>query len=233
MTRLLAIALLLLPCSVHAEEVNWTKGLITVRASASVHADAPDAYASAEDAARLEAFGLLLEAVKGVHVTRETTLEEFARKHSVESRVEGLVSDVKTQGKPEFRKASNKIEATIEMQICLHNVSPECAQQQSVQSLVQAVAPPVKPILDDKPCEAALRSENSDRPMDGIGSLMILLAGIDGYVLNLSGVPFSVKYPDGKGGYCTLTSPATLDAKPYEILSKDGCKMIFKDTLPM
>ena len=230
MKKLLTIiAFLLFPCLIYAEEINWPKGLITVKASASVAADSPDAYANAEDAARLEAFGLLLEAVKGVRVSRDTTLDQFAREHNVEARVEGLISDVTSQGKPAFRKVGNNIEATLEMQICLHNVSPECARQQSLQSLVQAVAPPIKPVYDDKPCEVALRSEFKERPMDGIGSLIISLAGIDTYVLNLGGVPFSVKYPDGKGGYCTVTSPATLDARPYEVLSKEGYKMIFQD----
>ncbi|MFZ4858971.1 MAG: hypothetical protein ACOYL3_21560 [Desulfuromonadaceae bacterium] len=224
------IAFLLLPCLVHAEDVNWPKGLITVKATAFAPADAPDAYSRAEDAARLEAFGLMLAAVKGVRVTRETTLDQFARKHKVEHRVEGLVSDVKSQGQTEFRKVGNNIEATLEMQICLHNATDECARQQSVLTLVQAVVPPVKPVLYEKPCEAALRNEFTDRPMDGIGSLTIVLAGIDEYVFNLSGVPFSVKFPDGKGGYCTLTSPGTLDAKPYEVLSKDGFKMIFMDS---
>lgn len=229
MKRFLAVALLLLPCFVHAEEVNWPKGVITVKAVAYTPANSPDAYANAEDAARLEAFGLLLETVKGVHVTRDSTLDQFARQHHVETRVEGLVSDVKQLPKPEFKRIGDQIEASVEMQICLHNASPECTKQQSVLSLVQAVAPPVKPALDEKPCEVALRSEFSDRPMDDIGSLTILLSGLEGYVLNLSGVPFSIKYPDGKGGYCTLSSPATLDAKPYEVLSRDGFKMIFPE----
>lgn len=229
MKRLLAVAFLFFPFLVQAEEVNWPKGLIAVKATAFAPADTPDAYERAEDAARLEAFGLLLEAAKGVRVTRDTTLDQFANKHNVASRVEGLVSDVKSQGKPEFRKVGNNIEATLEMQLCLHNASAECAKQQSVLTLVQNVAPPVKPVLYDKPCEAALRTEFTDRPMDGIGSLTVVLAGIEEYVLNLGAVPFSVKYPDGKGGFCTLTSPGTLDAKPYEALSRDGFKMIFPD----
>ena len=231
MRRLLVLAFLLLPCLVQAEDINWPKGLITVKSTAYAPVDTPDAYERAEDAARLEAFGLLLEAAKGVRITRDTTLDQFAQKHNVVNRVEGLVSDVTSRGKPEFRKVGNNIEATLEMQLCLHNASAECVSQQSVLTLVQNVAPPVKPVLYDKPCEAALRTEFTDRPMDGIGSLTIELAGIGEYVLNLSGVPFSVKFPDGKGGFCTLTSPGTLDAKPYEMLSRDGFKMIFPDTL--
>jgi hypothetical protein len=229
MTRLLVLFFFLLPSFVQAEVIDWPKGLISVQATAYAPSEAPDAYELAEDAARLEAFGLLLEAVKGVRVTRDTTLDQFAGKYNLSNRVEGLVSDIKSQGEPTFRKVGNNIEATLNMQICMHNASTECDRQQSILSLLQTVIPPVKPVLYEKPCEAALRAEFTDRPLDGIGSLAITLSGIEGYVLNLNGVPFSVKYPDGKGGYCTLTSPGTLDAKPYEVLSKEGFKMIFPD----
>lgn len=214
----IVISLLLFPCLANADEVvtNWTKGQVEVKATGYALADKVEAEALAEDAARTEAYGLLLQSVKGINVTTEKTLDQFGKEHTtVETRMEGFVSNVISQTQPKFKKLGNKIEATIEVKMCLHNAgASECAGRESVLSLVNEVTPlppkvVAKEILkNETPCEDVLPTEFNERPWKGITSVAI---SAENYKAVLKPDILTVKYPNGKGGFCTLFSYAKMD----------------------
>lgn len=217
MRTIVITLLLLLPAIAFAEVlIDWDRGVITVKATGYALATATEAHELAEDAARTEAYGLLLHSVKGVHVTTDTTIDQFGKEHnSVETRMEGLITNVVSQSSPRFSRAGDKVSATIEVRMCLHNAgSAECRSRESLLSLVNAVAPDtgvreLKEIQETDSCESVRPSDFHGRTGERIASVAILA---ENFIPVLKPDIPVVRYPDGKGGFCTLFSPGKMDA---------------------
>ena len=210
--------LLLIPVIACAEVVtDWDRGMITVKATGYALATTAEAEELAEDAARTEAYGLLLHSVKGVHVTTDITIDQFGKEHkAVETRMEGLINNVVSQSSPRFSRTGDKVSATIEMKMCLHNAgSAECRNRESILSMVNAVAPDAgMPVSTEKlqetdSCESVQPSDFGGRTGERIASVAILA---ENFIPALKPDIPIVKYTDGKGGFCTLFSQGKMDA---------------------
>jgi hypothetical protein len=99
-------------------EINWTQGKVTAKGSGLPPTGAIPSQARlmAERAARADALRNLLEAVKGVRVDAETTVESFTTKSDrVMTRVSGIVIGAREVGKRYLSDGS--VEITMEINL--------------------------------------------------------------------------------------------------------------------
>lgn len=99
-------------------EINWTQGKVTAKGSGvpPAGAIASQARLMAERAARADALRNLLEAVKGVRVDAETTVENYTTKSDrVMTRVSGIVIGAREVGKRYLSDGS--VEITMEINL--------------------------------------------------------------------------------------------------------------------
>jgi hypothetical protein len=99
-------------------EINWTQGKVTAKGSGVPQAGATPSQARimAERAARADALRNLLEAVKGVRVDAETTVESFtAKSDRIMTRVSGIVIGAREVGKRYLGDGS--VEITMEINL--------------------------------------------------------------------------------------------------------------------
>jgi hypothetical protein len=99
-------------------EINWTQGKVTAKGSGAppTGATLSQARIMAERAAKADALRNLLEAVKGVRVDAETTVESFTTKSDrVMTRVSGIVIGAREVGKRYLSDGS--VEITMEINL--------------------------------------------------------------------------------------------------------------------
>ena len=136
-------------------QINWTQGKVTAKGSGvpSTGAIPSQARLMAERAARADALRNLLEAVKGVRVDAETTVESFTTKSDrVMTRVSGIVIGAREVGKRYLSDGSVEITMEINLTgellaVMLQELPPLGAPLMPAPSLppIQKPAPPTTP----------------------------------------------------------------------------------------
>ena len=123
---LTVLTLINTPVNGHARDVthvDWLNGFVSTKSSgyAKLTGSPVDAD-NAVEAARVVAQGNLLEAVKGVHVDRQTEIGELMEEHTQTSaRVQGVLRNAYQVGEPTITEDKGFVIATVEMRVCLYD----------------------------------------------------------------------------------------------------------------
>ena len=136
-------------------EINWTQGKVTAKGSGVPQTGVTPSQARimAERAARADALRNLLEAVKGVRVDAETTVESYTTKSDrIMTRVSGIVIGAREVGKRYLGDGSVEITMEINLTgellaVMLQEVPPLAMPLMPAPSLppIQKPAPPATP----------------------------------------------------------------------------------------
>lgn len=134
---------------VHAQpqaDINWSSGYIiaTGQGTAKTTESKGKARIKATIAAKVDAQRNLLEVIKGVRITSQTTVQDAMLVEDViKSRVDGLLKGAYMVGEPFVEMADGAPVVTVTMKVCLNGMPKECADRPNLTSVLDLDARPL------------------------------------------------------------------------------------------
>lgn len=113
-------------------DVNWTGGYIIAAGQGTAKPDESKAKAriKATTAAKVAAQRNLLEAIKGVKITSQTTVQDsMLIEDTIKTRVDGLLKGAFMIGEPSVEMVDGSPVVTVTMKVCLNNTLTDCADK--------------------------------------------------------------------------------------------------------
>lgn len=198
-------------------QIDWLNGFISTKSSGYAKmTGSPADTDNAIDAAKVVAQGNLLEAVKEIHVDRQTEIGELMEEHSqTATRIQGVLHNAFQVGEPIVTEDKGFVIATVEMRICLQD-REGCI---SKAPLIDAM--PKNPNTNKKKQQA----EECSLLPNLADSRKVLQKGIaartrppEKIIMNLKGLPFDSSSKDliigfiaENGQRCALYTPAKVE----------------------
>lgn len=136
---LLLLVLSCEPCrSQDSTNIDWLQGYVSVKARGyAKKTGSPADMDNAIDAAKVVAQSELLEAIRGVHIDRQTAVGDLMEEKTETSiRVRGVLRNALLVGEPHVSENKGFVSATVEMRVCMYDNGTGC---RSGNSLIDAL----------------------------------------------------------------------------------------------
>jgi len=207
----LSLVLCATPCRA---EIDWLRGYVSVKARGYAKKTGSPADAdNAVDAAKVVAQSELLEAIRGVHVDRQTAVGDLMEeKTETAIRVRGVLRNAVLIGEPQISERNGFISATVDMRVCLYDNGSECRTGATLTDILpknvvrkagkkRGEACSIIPNIADS--QALLRTYITQRS----GLPEIIAVNVKGMPFNTGSRDFIVGFEALNGEKCSLYAP--------------------------
>jgi len=139
--------------AIHAEskaDINWVNGYIIAsgQGTASARETKGKARIKATIAAKVAAQRNLLEIIKGVRITSQTTVQDAMLVEDViRTRIDGMLKGAYMAGEPFVEMVDGTPVVTVTMKVCLNGMPSECASRPTLTNVLDLDARPVPPFV--------------------------------------------------------------------------------------
>lgn len=131
-------------------EINWQNGYIIAsgQGTASPQEARGKARIKATIAAKVAAQRNLLETIKGVRITSQTTVQDaMLAEDLIRTRIDGMLKGAYMVGEPFVEMVDGSPVVTVTMKVCLNGMPKECATRPTLTNVLDLDARPVPPFV--------------------------------------------------------------------------------------
>jgi len=218
---LFALLMVVLNCEAcHSQgstNVDWLQGYVSVKARGYAKiTGSPADIDNAIDAAKVVAQSDLLEAIRGVHINRQTAVGDLMEERTETSiRVRGVLRNSLLIGEPKVTESNGFVSATVEMRVCLYNNGLGCRSEQPLISILPKLSGKNNVVNDSCSLLPNIKSTQevlSKVTYDTHVPLKLVVINLKGKPVNTVNKDFVIGYQADNGQNCSVYSPDKIDS---------------------
>jgi len=199
-----------------AGKIDWLQGYVsaTGRGYAKKSGSPLDAD-NAIDAAKVEAYGELLETAKGVMVDKQTAVGDLmTEKTETSIRVRGVIQNAVLVGEPQVKESGEFMMATVEMRICLYANGRGCRTETPLVAALPSNLP--SKAKKDSTCNLLPNIHSTQEILkkvtyDTNKALSIVVVSLKGKKYDIESKDFVIGYETENGDKCSVYTPDKID----------------------
>lgn len=178
-------------------DINWANGYIIAsgQGTASAGEARGKARIKATTAAKVAAQRNLLEIIKGVRITSQTTVQDAMLVEDViRTRIDGMLKGAHMVGEPFVEMVDGAPVVTVTMKVCLNGTPKECAERPTLTSVLDLDArplpsyvPKVTLVADEPPALPPAPPADAPKPRGWVPPVYDSSKPVTGLVVHLGG----------------------------------------------